>query len=93
MINFLFLKVLNMSITASVVILFVLAARFLLRRLPKIFSYLLWGIVIFRLICPFSFTVPFSLLDLTNSNSGCGIHMDFGNIWNYVLQYSFFCTI
>ena len=69
MINFLFLKVLNMSITASVVILFVLAARFLLRRLPKIFSYLLWGIVIFRLICPFSFTVPFSLLDLTNPKS------------------------
>lgn len=69
MINFLFLKVLNMSITASVVILFVLVARFLLRRLPKIFSYLLWGIVIFRLICPFSFTVPFSLLDLTNPKS------------------------
>ena len=69
MINFLFLKVLNMSITASVVILFVLAARFLLRRLPKIFSYLLWGVVIFRLICPVSFTVPFSLLDLTNPKS------------------------
>ncbi|MCM1468647.1 MAG: M56 family metallopeptidase, partial [Alistipes sp.] len=65
MINFLFLKVLNMSITASVVILFVLAARFFLRRLPKIFSYLLWGIVVFRLVCPFSFTVPFSLLELT----------------------------
>lgn len=65
----LFLKVLNMSITASVVILFVLVARFLLRRLPKIFSYLLWGVVIFRLICPVSFTVPFSLLDLTNPKS------------------------
>lgn len=65
----LFLKVLNMSIAASIVILFVLAARTFLRRLPKIFSYLLWCVVIFRLICPFSFTAPFSLLDFTNPKS------------------------
>lgn len=64
-----FLKILNMSITASVVIVFVLAARFILRKLPKVFSYILWSVVLFRLICPFSFTLPFSLLELTNPKS------------------------
>ena len=57
-----FLQVLNMSLTASYVILFVLAARLLLKKAPKIFSYALWGIVLFRLICPFSFESLFSLL-------------------------------
>ena len=32
-------KVLNMSLTAGVVILFVMAARLLLKKLPKIYSY------------------------------------------------------
>jgi beta-lactamase regulating signal transducer with metallopeptidase domain len=57
-----FLKVLNMSLTASYVILFVLAARLLLKKAPKIFSYALWGIVLFRLICPFTFEGLISLL-------------------------------
>ncbi len=68
-ISVLFLNVLNMSIAASVVILFVLLARFFIRKLPKIFSYLLWSVVIFRLLCPFSFTAPFSLLHFTNPQS------------------------
>lgn len=39
----LFPIVCNMSLTASVVILAVLAVRLLLRRAPKVFSYALWG--------------------------------------------------
>jgi beta-lactamase regulating signal transducer with metallopeptidase domain len=62
-----FLQVLNMSLTASYVILFVLAARLLLKRAPKIFSYALWSVVLFRLICPFSFESLLSLL-LINAN-------------------------
>ncbi|MEN3004875.1 M56 family metallopeptidase [Dehalobacterium formicoaceticum] len=58
----LFLKVLNMSITASLVMIFVMAARLLLKKAPKIFSYSLWSVVLFRLICPFSFTSAFSFL-------------------------------
>jgi len=58
----LFLSVLNMSLTASYAILFVLAARLLLKKAPKIFSYALWSVVLFRLICPFSFESLFSLL-------------------------------
>lgn len=69
MFYFLFLKIVNMSITASFVILFVLITRFLIKKLPRIFSYILWSAVLFRLICPFSFSLPFSLLDLTTAKS------------------------
>lgn len=64
-----FPRLLNMSITASVVIVFVVIARLFLRKAPKIFSYVLWSVVIFRLVCPYSFTIPFSLLNLTNPKS------------------------
>ncbi|AWB45248.1 peptidase M56 BlaR1 [Paenibacillus sp. CAA11] len=58
----LFLTILNMSITASYVALAVILARFLLRRAPKIFSYILWSAVIIRLVIPVSFTSSFSIL-------------------------------
>ncbi len=57
-----FLQVLNMSFTASIVIAFVLIVRILLQKAPKAFSYALWPVVLFRLICPFSFESMFSLL-------------------------------
>ena len=56
--------VFNMSVTASVAILFVLLARLLLKKAPKIFSYALWAVVMFRLLCPVSITTGFSLLGL-----------------------------
>lgn len=55
-------QILNMSFTAGVTILVVLLARLLLKRAPKIFSYLLWGIVLFRLLCPVTFSSSVSLL-------------------------------
>ena len=58
----LFPIVCNMSLTASVVILAVLAVRLLLRRAPKVFSYALWAVVLFRLLCPVSITSAVSLL-------------------------------
>lgn len=57
-----FLEILNMSFTGSIVILFVLLARLLLKKAPTIFSYALWSVVLFRLVCPFSFESMFSLL-------------------------------
>lgn len=57
-----FLHVLNMSFTASIVIAFVLIVRILLQKAPKVFSYALWPVVLFRLISPFSFESMFSLL-------------------------------
>lgn len=58
-----FSQILNMSITGSIVILFVLLARVVLKRAPKIFSYALWSVVLFRLLCPVSFSAPVSVLD------------------------------
>lgn len=58
----LFLSVLNMSLTASYVILFVALVRLLLKKAPKFISYSLWGVVAFRLIIPFSLESMFSLL-------------------------------
>ncbi len=58
-----FLKTINMSITASVVILAVLAIRWLFRKQPKIYSYILWSIVLFRLLCPYSISLNTSLFN------------------------------
>lgn len=60
----LFLTVFNMSITAGYVILAVLLVRLLLKRAPKKYSYLLWSVVGFRLVCPLSFQSVFSLFSL-----------------------------
>lgn len=57
----LFFEVLNMSITASVAILFVLPVRAMLKKVPKLFSYMLWAVVLFRLLCPVSFSNTWSL--------------------------------
>jgi len=51
----LFLKVLNLSFSGSIAILYIIFMRFFLKGVPKIFSYILWIIPCFRLICPFSF--------------------------------------
>ena len=56
----LFPTICNMSLTASVVIVAVLLVRLLLRRAPKVFSYALWAVVLFRLICPVSVTAAVS---------------------------------
>ena len=59
-------RIFNMSVTAGIVILFVLLARLLLRRAPKVFSYALWSVVLFRLLCPVSLSAGFSLLGLVD---------------------------
>ena len=57
-----FLKILNMSITASWLILAVVLVRLLLKKAPKWIPCLLWGLVAIRLVCPFSFGSIFSLI-------------------------------
>ncbi len=58
----LFLTILNMSLTASYVIICVILVRLLLKKAPKVITYALWSVVAFRLIIPFSFESMFSLL-------------------------------
>ena len=60
--NELFLKLINMSISASWLILAVLLLRLALKKAPKWVNVLLWGIVAIRLICPFSFESALSLI-------------------------------
>ena len=55
---------LKMSATGTVVICIVLLLRLCLRRAPKIFSYVLWLIVLFRLLCPVSVALPVSVFHL-----------------------------
>lgn len=57
-----FLKIINMSISASWLVLAVLLLRLVLKKAPKWVSVLLWGIVAVRLICPFSIESMLSLI-------------------------------
>ena len=60
--NELFLKIINMSISASWFVLAVLILRFVLKKAPKWVNVLLWGIVAVRLAFPFSIESAFSLI-------------------------------
>ena len=57
-----FLNIVNMSISASWIVLAVLLLRLLLKKAPKWINGILWGIVGLRLIMPFSFESIFSLI-------------------------------
>ena len=57
-----FLKILNMSISASWLIGIVFVLRFLFKKAPKSFNYILWALVAIRLICPFTIESVLSLV-------------------------------
>ena len=58
----LFLKLLNMSISATWLVLAVVALRLLLKRAPKAVTCVLWALVAVRLVCPFSIESVLSLI-------------------------------
>ncbi|MDD6800813.1 MAG: M56 family metallopeptidase [Firmicutes bacterium] len=72
----LFLKILNMSITASWIALAVIAARFLLKKAPKWITVLMWGLVGVRLVCPFSLESVFSLIPSAETVPGDILYTD-----------------
>ncbi|MDE5598589.1 MAG: hypothetical protein K2J04_12280, partial [Lachnospiraceae bacterium] len=77
-----FLKLLNMSITAGWLILAVLCIRLIFRKVLKWVNCLLWGVVAIRLICPISIESQFSILPSTEpikSNTVVG-----GEVQNYI---------
>lgn len=59
-----FIKLLNMSCQAALTVCFVLIARQILSWIhaPKRYTYYLWIIPFLRMICPFSFRSPISLI-------------------------------
>ena len=63
--NQLFLKIIEMSVLASFIIVFVLIIRFLLKGFPKSYTYILWGVVAFRLIIPSSVSSNISVLNVS----------------------------
>ena len=56
----------KMSLTAAIVIVVVLLIRFLMRKFPKKYLYLLWATVWFRLLCPVSIESKLSIFNLTH---------------------------
>lgn len=56
-----FIKLLNLSNQASILIVVVLLLRFILNKSPKWMKCLLWALVAIRLVCPFSIESIFSL--------------------------------
>ncbi len=58
----LFLKLFNMSVTASWIVLAVVILRLLLKKAPKVVTVFLWGLVGIRLVCPFSFESVLSVI-------------------------------
>jgi beta-lactamase regulating signal transducer with metallopeptidase domain len=65
MLENIFIAVLNMSITASIAAVLITFIRWIFgRRLPKIFGYTLWVIVLLRLFIPFFIPSMFSVFNL-----------------------------
>ena len=62
-----FLTFLYKNMTVSVVIIAVLLARFLLRKMPKKYSYILWSIVGIRMIFDLPFATNISVFNLFRS--------------------------
>ena len=58
----LFLKLVNMSLSAGWLVLAVLAVRLLFKRAPKWLHCLLWGLVAVRLVCPVTVESVLSLI-------------------------------
>ena len=57
-----FLKIVNMSISASWLVFAVLAFRLIFKKAPKWIHVLLWSVVAVRLLCPFSIESALSLI-------------------------------
>ena len=56
--------VLDLSYKGSFVIIAVIILRFAFKRLPKVYSYALWSVAAFRLICPVSFSSVISVFNI-----------------------------
>lgn len=57
-----FPDLMDINLTATIVIVFVICIRQFLKRAPKIFAYALWGIVLLRLLVPVSIESPMSFV-------------------------------
>ncbi len=71
-------EVVNMSITASYIFIAIFLCRLFLKRAPKVYSYALWLVLLFRLLCPISLPSPVSVLNVLQWNDRQNtIHMEY----------------
>ena len=84
----LFIQIISMSLKGSLVILAVMLVRLLLKKAPKIYSYLLWSVVLFRLLCPVSIPAPIRVLpeipalsEVQISTQAGTMHLDLNKDW------------
>lgn len=92
----LFLKLVNMSITASWLVLAIIAVRLIFKKAPKWILCLLWGLVAVRLICPFSIESSLSLipdtepLSYVTADTAAAVKQADGDIldseWNVIVE-------
>ena len=69
-----FYKILQMSISASWLILAIVVLRIFLKKVPRKIICFLWALVAIRLVCPFAIESRFSLIPDTQ-----GIFADYEN--------------
>lgn len=75
-----FLEALYRSMVAGGIVLAILLLRVFFKRAPKVYSYLLWALVLYRLLCPFTFVSSFSFLGMFETENAAKIQiveMDF----------------
>lgn len=60
-----FLTILNMSVTAGITILVILAVRAVFRKAPRKYLYVLWLVAALRLVCPWAPESGMSLFNLS----------------------------
>ncbi len=72
-----FLKIVEMSVSASVIALVVILLRFFLKKSPKRLCVLLWVLVALRLILPFSIESMFSLMPKTSPQVPLNYHLNY----------------
>ena len=94
-----FLKILNMSFTGSVIVVMILLVRLLYHRLPKKYLCILWCMVLIRLLCPFTFPelaigtpvqepIPSNIMEISEPYIASDIEV-LDNTVNRVLQQNF----
>ena len=65
-----FVKLLNMSLAASIIVLVIVVLRLLLKKAPRNIICFLWALVALRLILPFSIQSNLSVSNLMPSSAG-----------------------
>lgn len=71
-----FISILNRSLTAAYCAVIVLCIRMCIRRLPKVYSYVLWLVVFVRLAVPFSLESVYSIVRVSSSPVPADIGME-----------------